>query len=136
MIVAESTGGMATGLSKHSSCRICANIYYSSPISLYTEHTTSPTDACTAISIQISDNSNPTRGGAVCIGGHRRVLWDIDPTVKRKITLVALWRGPGAIGEASSIPGEFGTFDGMTAELNRGRSSEFLYIVWSSVPAT
>lgn len=72
----------------------------------------------------------------MCLGGHRRVLWDIDPAVKRKITSVALLRGPYPIQEVSCIPAEFGTFDGMTTDINRGGFSNFLYIVWKSVPAT
>lgn len=98
-------------------------------------YTTVAADACTSITIENSDYSAPARRGAVRIGGHRCVLWDIDPTVSLKITSIALLRGKDRIQGAASIPAALGTFDGMTYNFSPYGCNDFLYIVWKSVHA-
>lgn len=98
-------------------------------------YTKSADNACTSLEIQIGGSGNHEHDGAVSIGNHRRVVWNRDPDVLHKITAVALLRINTHVTEESEIVSEHGTYNGITSDINRSHSSDYLYIVWRAVPS-
>lgn len=99
---------------------------------LYLGYTPVPDDACTGFTVEIGVVETIPPGTAE-ITSYRRVLREVDPAVKEKITAVALLRQSEHLADVSAIPAKHGIYDGMTADINQGRNGDYLYIVWKSV---
>lgn len=108
---------------------------YPSPLWLYPVYTKFANNACTSLGIQIGGSGNHEHDGAVSIGNHRRIVWNRDPDVLHKITEVALLRMDTQVTEVSEILWEDDTYNGITSDINRSHSIDFLYIVWRAVPS-
>lgn len=67
------------------------------------------------------------------LAGRRILHQNCDPTLKNKITEVALLRADSAIGDVGFIDEDRGLYDGMTTNLNHGGPGSYLYLVWRSV---
>lgn len=63
----------------------------------------------------------------------RYVVSTVDRAVTIKIANVALLRHSKHVPEVSAVPREYGCWDGMSTDLNRGRLGGYLYVLWQSV---
>lgn len=95
---------------------------------LYPIHTTNTDQACEGLRV-VMDTNQPS---CLVIAPGRSVL-NYGLYTGAKITAVALLRQDQYLPDISCIPPQYGTFNGMTGDINLGRPGGYLYLVWKSV---
>ncbi|EXF83910.1 hypothetical protein CFIO01_03933 [Colletotrichum fioriniae PJ7] len=96
--------------------------------------TTDPSQAITGLSIEITGDSNPALGGDMAKGAggdFRYVVTSQDLNLPTRISEVQLWRSPNdSVTLADAINAGW---DGISTDINHGRSGAYLYLVWKDV---
>ncbi|KAK1714470.1 uncharacterized protein CLUP02_15776 [Colletotrichum lupini] len=98
--------------------------------------TTDPSQAVTGLSIEITGDSDPALGGDLAKGAggdFRYVVTSQDLKLPTRISEVQLWRSPNdSVSLADAINAGW---DGISTDINHGRSGAYLYLVWKDVQA-
>jgi len=93
--------------------------------------TTDPSQAITGLSIDITSDSNSALGDIANGTGsdYRYVITSQDLSLPTRVSDVALWRSPN---DSVSLADAVG-WDGISTDINHGRSGAYLCLVWKNV---
>lgn len=95
--------------------------------------TTDPSQAITGLAIDITRDSNPALGDMAdgAGGDFRYVITSQDLSLATRVSDVQLWRSQNDSVSLSDV--NAAGWDGITSDINHGRSGAYLYLVWKNV---